>query len=96
MSSRVDPIAMWSDAAKKLTSGVEIAKLQRAVRFFDQLFDFDFSLIQLFRGLAQELDALLEQRERSVQLEPVAFELGDDLFQTLQVRFEGHAFNIPC
>ncbi len=75
-------------------SAAEIAKLQHSVSALDELFDFRFGFVQLDGCLSEEIDAFLEQDERCVEVEAVAFKLGDDLFKAVEVRFEGHGYNL--
>src|SRR5687768_11165128 len=76
------------------TLGAEIPQLQHAVGSLHELLDLAFRLGELARCEAEELDALLEELESRVQVEAVAFQLGYDLVEALQIRFERHPRNI--
>ena len=68
--------------------GVEIPQLQHSVGALDQLLHARFRFAELLGRQTKELDSLLKQAEGGIEIEPLRFELGDDLFQTLKVRFE--------
>src|SRR5437867_1565344 len=70
--------------------GVEIPKLQHAVRALDQLLYARFCFAELLGGETKELDSLFKKAEGGVEIEPLGFELGDDLLQALEIRFKGH------
>src|SRR6266550_1791127 len=59
--------------------GVEIPQLQHAVGTLDQLLNARFSFAELLGCEAKEVDALLEEAKGGVEIEPLGFELGDDL-----------------
>jgi hypothetical protein len=68
--------------------GVEIPQLQHAVGTLDQLLYARFGFAELLGCQAKELDSLFKETEGGVEVEPLSFELGDDLLQTLKVRFK--------
>src|SRR5688500_5179778 len=76
------------------TLGAEIPQLQHAVGPLHELLHLAFRFGELVRCQAEELDTLFEELERGVQVEAVALQLGYDLFQALEIRFEGHPRNI--
>src|SRR5207237_3227312 len=61
--------------------GVEIPQLQNAIGPLDQLLYPRFSFAELLGCQAKELDPLFEETEGGVEIEPLSFELGDDLLE---------------
>src|SRR5258706_11563361 len=94
--SRVTTVSALSTESRRSAGnarpmlGVEIPQLQHAVGALDQLLNACFSFSELLGCQAKELDSLLEQAEGGIEIETLRFELGDDLLQALEIRFEGH------
>ena len=81
-------------AERSAVLSAEIAQLQCAVSALDELLYPGFGFVELIGCLAQELYAFFKQSEACVEVEPVAFELGHDLLEPLEVGFERHGLNI--
>ena len=83
--STVDRSSAGRDAR---TLDAEIPQLQHAVGAFYQLFYSRLSFAELARRLAEELDALLKEAERLIQLEALVLQLSYDRFQAVEVFLE--------
>lgn len=66
-------------------SAAEIAQLQHTVSSLYKLFDLGLGLIQLDGRLSKQLDPLLKQCQRSIEVDAIAFQLRDNLFEAIEV-----------
>ena len=89
-SSAVSTCSRSSAAVIRTCLCAEIAQLEYAVGSLYQLLHSRFGLVELARGESEELDSFLEKPESGVEVEPVAFELRDDLFEPGEIVFKLH------
>src|SRR2546423_120711 len=72
-------------------SATKVGELEAAVVALDETLYVGACVRELLGRRSQALDSFLEQFEGACQLELIAFELGHNRLEALQVRFKWHA-----
>src|SRR5688500_12027981 len=78
-SSSASMLLRHSTSASAVRSLTQVDDLERPIGALDESLDARFHLAQFLRGRAKTGHALLEQREGSLELDPIRLELTDDL-----------------
>src|SRR3954466_15655339 len=95
MSSSRRSIAARSSAKGSSTSlEIHLPQHETAVGLLDQHLHLRLGLFELARRRAQQLDAFLEELERGIEPDLLAFERGHDLVQPAEIFLERHAGKI--